>query len=216
VLAQVQIAAKSNEIPAFAPLLEQVKTVLGSLDAVLGVADALHAQVGHADLLTGGGAHLMVTIKANQRALHDQVKGLPGARPRRGADPRNRSRPQRDPDGQGAHRPNPGRAGIRPRRAGRPDHPHPDDQGKTSREAAYLTVSLPAGQARPVDLGMWARSERHIENRLHCVRDVTLRPWPAWRCRDRRTPWLHRIPSTHESFDRRLGPRLTMALSSVA
>ena len=61
VLAQVQIAAKSKEIPAFTPLLRLVKSVLGSLDGVLVVADALHAQVGHADLLAEHGAHPMVT-----------------------------------------------------------------------------------------------------------------------------------------------------------
>ena len=56
VLAQVQIAAKSNEIPAFTPLLRLVAAVLGSLKDVLVVADALHAQTGHADLLaTEGG-----------------------------------------------------------------------------------------------------------------------------------------------------------------
>jgi hypothetical protein len=38
VLAQVTIAAKTNEIPAFTPLLDQVKTILGSLDGVLIVA----------------------------------------------------------------------------------------------------------------------------------------------------------------------------------
>jgi predicted transposase YbfD/YdcC len=48
-------------------------------------------------------------------------------------------------------------------------------KGKTSRGAAYLTMSLPADQAQPADLGTWARSEWQIENRLHYVRDVTLR-----------------------------------------
>jgi predicted transposase YbfD/YdcC len=48
-------------------------------------------------------------------------------------------------------------------------------KGKTTREVAYLTVSLPAEDAQPVDLGAWARSEWHIENRLHWVLDVTLR-----------------------------------------
>jgi predicted transposase YbfD/YdcC len=48
-------------------------------------------------------------------------------------------------------------------------------KGKTTREAAYLTISLPADQAQPADLGTWARSKWHIENRLHYVRDVTLR-----------------------------------------
>ena len=38
-----------------------------------------------------------------------------------------------------------------------------------------MTVSLPAEQAQPADLGTWARSEWHIENRVHWVRDVTLR-----------------------------------------
>lgn len=79
VLAQVQIAVKSNEIPAFTPLLRLVKTVLGSLDGVLIVADALHAQVGHADLLAEHGAHLMVTAKANQPTLFTQLKALPWA-----------------------------------------------------------------------------------------------------------------------------------------
>ncbi|WP_422750528.1 IS3 family transposase [Micromonospora sp. WMMD1219] len=47
--------------------------------------------------------------------------------------------------------------------------------GKTSRETAYLTVSLPAGQALPRDLQTWIRRHWHIENRLHHVRDVTFR-----------------------------------------
>jgi len=49
VLAQVQIAAKSNEIPAFTPLLDRVVAQLGSLKGVLVVADALHAQTDHAE-----------------------------------------------------------------------------------------------------------------------------------------------------------------------
>src|SRR6266540_2761826 len=48
-------------------------------------------------------------------------------------------------------------------------------KGKTTREAAYMVVSLPAEHAQPTDLGTWARSEWHIENRVHYVRDVTLR-----------------------------------------
>ena len=42
--------------------------------------------------------------------------------------------------------------------------------GKTSRETAYLTVSLPAGQALPTDLQTWIRRHRHIENMIHYVR----------------------------------------------
>ncbi|GLY05489.1 hypothetical protein Acsp01_58680 [Actinoplanes sp. NBRC 101535] len=46
---------------------------------------------------------------------------------------------------------------------------------RTSRETAYLTVSLPAGHATARDLQTWIRQHRHIENRLHHVRDVTFR-----------------------------------------
>jgi predicted transposase YbfD/YdcC len=44
--------------------------------------------------------------------------------------------------------------------------------GKTSRETAYLTISLPAADAHPADLQEWIRREWHIEA-LHHIRDVT-------------------------------------------
>ena len=79
VLAQVQIAAKSNEIPAFAPLLEQVAARLGGLNDVVFVADALHAQVAHAREVARLGGHLYVPVKANQPTLFAQLKQLPWA-----------------------------------------------------------------------------------------------------------------------------------------
>jgi Transposase DDE domain len=56
VLAQVTVNAKSNEIPAFTPLLNAVETVLGSLSGVLFVADALHTQTAHANEIAARGA----------------------------------------------------------------------------------------------------------------------------------------------------------------
>lgn len=176
VLAQVQIAAKSNEIPAFTPLLLLVQTVLGSLDGVLIVADALHAQVGHADLLAEHGAHLMVTAKANQPTLFAQLKALPWAQVPVGAQTRETGHGRQEtrtvkaltvatPGGIGFPKAEQAVRITRTRTV----------KGKTSRETAYLTISLPAGQARPVDLGAWARAEWQIENRVHYVRDVTLR-----------------------------------------
>lgn len=176
VLAQVQIAAKSNEIPAFTPLLRLVKTVLGSLDGVLIVADVLHAQVGHADLGAEHGADLMVTTKANQPTLFAQLKALPWTQVPVGAQTRETGHGRKEtrtlkaltvatPGGIGfAH----AQQAVRITRTR-------TIKGTTSRETAYLTISLPAGQARPVDLGAWARAEWQIENRVHYVRDVTLR-----------------------------------------
>lgn len=160
VLAQVQIAAKSNEFPAFTPLLRLVKPVLGSLDGVLVVADALHAQAGHAELLAEHGAHLMVTAKANQPKLFAQLKALPWAQVPVGAQTRETGHGRKEtrtvkaltvktPGGLGF--PNAEQA-VRITRTR-------TIKGKTSRETAYLTILLPAAQARPADLGTWARSE---------------------------------------------------------
>jgi len=80
VLAQLTIAAKSNEIPAFTPLLDQVQAMLGSLAGVVIVADVLHAQVGHANEVTTRGADLMVTVKANQPTVLQHLKPCPGHR----------------------------------------------------------------------------------------------------------------------------------------
>ncbi|MGW3808473.1 ISAs1 family transposase [Micromonospora sp. NPDC005113] len=77
VLAQVTIAAKSNEIPAFAPLLDAVEQVLGSLAGLLFIADALHTQTAHADEIAARGAYLMIPTKGNQPTLFKQLKALP-------------------------------------------------------------------------------------------------------------------------------------------
>lgn len=176
VLAQVQIAAKSNEIPAFTPLLRLVAAVLGSLKDVLVVADALHAQTGHADLLADAGGQLMVAAKANQPTLFAQLKTLPWAQVPVGAQTRETGHGRKETRTVKT---------LTVKTPGGISFPHAQQairitrtrtiKGKTTRETAYLTTSLPADQAQPADLGTWARSEWHIENRLHYVRDVTLR-----------------------------------------
>jgi predicted transposase YbfD/YdcC len=84
VLVQVTIDTKSNEIPAFTPLLNAVENVLGSLTGVLFVADAMHTQTAHAERITGRGAHLLLQAKGSQPTLHAQLKARPlGADPGR-------------------------------------------------------------------------------------------------------------------------------------
>ena len=174
VLAQVCIAAKSNEIPAFTPLLKQVQAQLGSLAGTIITADALHAQVGHAHTVAATGAHLMVTVKANQPTVYTQLKRLPwadvpvGHRTRDHGHGRTETRTVKavtvaTPGGLGFPH---ARQAIRITRTR-------TVQGKTTRETAYLIITLPATNAQPIDLATWARWHWHIENRLHRVRDVT-------------------------------------------
>ncbi|MBW5249968.1 ISAs1 family transposase [Streptomyces sp. P01-B04] len=73
VLAQRQIADKSNEIPAFATLLDAIE----NLDGVVITADALHTQHAHGAHLRSRGAHYLAIVKKNHAKLHDQVRHLP-------------------------------------------------------------------------------------------------------------------------------------------
>ncbi|MGQ4352855.1 ISAs1 family transposase [Streptomyces drozdowiczii] len=72
VLAQRQIDGKSNEIPAFAPLLDGIDLT----DAVI-TADALHTQHDHTSHLHERGAHYLAVIKRNHPGLHERIRGLP-------------------------------------------------------------------------------------------------------------------------------------------
>jgi DDE_Tnp_1-associated/Transposase DDE domain len=87
VLAQVPIAAKSNEIPAFTPLLDQLQAQFRSLAGTIIVADALHAQVRHAHAVNVRGGQLMVTVKANQPTVYACSNSWRGRRYQSGTKP---------------------------------------------------------------------------------------------------------------------------------
>lgn len=72
VLAQRQVADKSNEIPAFAPLLDTL-----DLNGAIVTADALHTQHDHARYLRRRGAHYLAAVKPNHPTLHDRIRRLP-------------------------------------------------------------------------------------------------------------------------------------------
>jgi predicted transposase YbfD/YdcC len=178
VLAQVTVAAKSNEIPAFTPLLDAVEQVLGSLEGLVFVADALHTQTSHANEIATRGGHLLIPVKGNQPTLHAQLKTLPWAQIPVGHQSRDRGHGRRETRTVKA---------VTVSTPGGIAFPHARQAvritrtrtiattGKTSRETAYLTISLPAADAHPADLQDWARREWHIENLVHHVRDVTFR-----------------------------------------
>jgi predicted transposase YbfD/YdcC len=176
VIAQVTVDTKSNEITSFAPLLDAVEMVLGTLAGVLFIADALHTQTGHADEVTARQAHLLVQVKANQPTLFKQLKRLPWAQIPVGHRTRERGHGRRET------------RTVKAVTVGTPGgiaFPHAQQAvritrtrivaGRTSRETAYLTVSLAAGHATARDLQTWIRRHWHIENKLHHVRDVTFR-----------------------------------------
>jgi predicted transposase YbfD/YdcC len=176
VIAQVTVDTKSNEITSFVPLLDAVEAVLGTLAGVLFTADALHTQTAHADEITARQAHLLVQVKGNQPTLLKQLKRLPWAQIPVGDRTRDRHHGRRETRTVKAVTvATPGGIGF----------PHAQQAaritrtrivaGRTSRETAYLTVSLPAGHATARDLQTWIRRHWHIENRLHHVRDVTFR-----------------------------------------
>ena len=69
VLGQVDVEAKTKEIPMFATLLDRI-----DLAGAVVTADALHAQRAHANyLVTQRRAHYVITVKRNQPGLHAQL-----------------------------------------------------------------------------------------------------------------------------------------------
>lgn len=71
VLGQVDVGAKTNEIPRFTALLDRIEIT----GAVI-TADALHAQRDHATYLAGRGAHYLLIVKRNQPSLYAQLAAI--------------------------------------------------------------------------------------------------------------------------------------------
>jgi predicted transposase YbfD/YdcC len=79
VLGQVEVGAKSNEIPMFAPLLKGLAAAGVDLREAVITADALHTQRSHADYLHSIGAEFVFTAKQNQPRLYAALDALPWA-----------------------------------------------------------------------------------------------------------------------------------------
>jgi predicted transposase YbfD/YdcC len=170
VLAQRQIAGKSNEIPAFAPLLD----TLDLTDTVI-TADALHTQHAHGTYLRKRGAHYIAHVKANHPGILDRVRRLPWREIALDHYERTRAHHRQD---------------IRRLKAAAFAHiDYPDAKqalqvvrwrqdfttGKLTTERVYLITSLPPGAASGAHIAAWNRGHWTIENQLHHVRDRTYR-----------------------------------------
>jgi predicted transposase YbfD/YdcC len=170
VLAQAEVGGKTNEITAFAPLLEPL-----DLAGAVVTADAMHAQREHAQFLVSQkNAHYILAVKNNQPTLYAQLAGLPWRQVPAGFDARGKGHGRAEwrtlkvtAVAAGIAFPHAAQA-IQIKRRRKPL------AGTTrwSAETSYAVTSLAAHQAEPVQLAAWIRGHRGIEA-LHHIRDVT-------------------------------------------
>jgi predicted transposase YbfD/YdcC len=178
VLGQVDVDAKTNEVPMLPTLLDRL-----DLTGMVVTADALHAVRSHAQYLHSRGAHYILTVKANQPALHAQLTALPWARIPVAYQDKNTGHGRREtrtlkktavadaagPRGQGLLFPHAQQA----IRITRTRSTRSGGKAKRSTETAYAVTSLTAIDATGEHLAQAVRGHWTVENRLHYVRDVT-------------------------------------------
>jgi predicted transposase YbfD/YdcC len=177
VLGQVQVAGKTNEITAFAPLLDTLTGI--DLAGVVITADALHTQRDHVEDLHRRGAHWVLTVKGNQPRLRRQLATLPwrdvepGHRRAETAHGRREIRTLKAVlIAAGIEFPH-ARQAIQVTRRVRPVNARTGRKGRWRTETVYAITDLDPHQARPDELAAWIRGHWQIENGLHWVRDVT-------------------------------------------
>jgi predicted transposase YbfD/YdcC len=170
VVAQRQIEAKSNEIPAFTPLLSHL-----DLTGVVVTADALHTQQEHARHIVAAGGHYLFIVKGNQPTLLHRLKALPW-----------RAAVLNDRTDETTH----GRREIRRMKisTARPGFPFPHAAqaiqikrrrtdhrtGKTTIVTIHAITDLKPGRITHSQLAALIRGHWSIEA-LHHIRDVTYR-----------------------------------------
>lgn len=167
-LAAREIAAKTNEIGEFAPLLDQIAAA-DLTDTVI-TADAMHAQRAHAVyLVQQRHAHYLFTIKDNQPTLAAQLRRLPW-----------KQVPVLHRKSSRGH----GRAEILEVQVVTVDDlvfPHARQVVRIRRRRRPLgtkrwtseVVYAITDQARPEKVAAWAREHWTIENSVHWIQDVT-------------------------------------------
>ncbi|MGD0377927.1 MAG: ISAs1 family transposase [Streptosporangiaceae bacterium] len=166
VLGQVEVGAKTNEIPLFSALLDR----LDITGAVI-TAYALHAQRDHATYLAGRGAHYLLIVKRNQPGLHAQLACLPWRDVPVAYQARERGHGRTERRilkvtavARGLAFPHAARAIQITRRR--------EVKGKWSRETCYAVTSLTISQASHAQVAAIIRGHWGIEDRLHWVRDM--------------------------------------------
>ena len=166
VLGQVDVGAKTNEIPLFSALLDRIQIT----GAVI-TADAMHAQREHAAYLHRRGAHYLLIVKRNQPGLHAQLAALPWRDVPKAHDKREHGHGRTERRtlkitavAAGLAFPYAAQAIqiVRRRKV----------RQKWSRETCYAVTSLTVTQATCAQLAAITRGHWGIEDRLHWVRDI--------------------------------------------
>lgn len=170
-IATRDVDGKSNEINAFAPLLDQIPDLTGAVIT----GDAMHTQRKHARYLHKRAAHYLFPVAGNQPGLFDRLDAMAW---------------KDVPIGWMTYDRGHGRQEIRtiqvlpaPTGIGFPHarqvllierHVYDLDDKHTSSTAVLAITDLSAEQADPERLLHLNRGQWAIENRDHYVRDVTL------------------------------------------
>ena len=166
VLGQLEVGAKTNEIPLFTALLDRIEIT----GAVI-TADARHAQREHARHLARRGAHHVITVKRNQPGLYAPLAALPWrdvpaayTRRERGHGRTERRTLKVTSVAKGLAFPHAAQAiqVVRRRKV----------SGPWSRETCYAVTSLTGTQASHTQLAAIIGGHWGIEDRLHWVRDT--------------------------------------------
>jgi predicted transposase YbfD/YdcC len=168
VIAQRQVAAKSNEIPAFAPLLDRI-----GLRGIVVTADAMHTQRAHAEHVIAAGGHYLLVVKGNQKKLRKQLRHLPWRQIPLQARTTGAGHGRREVRRLKVCTVRPGllfphavqAMEIKRRRTSR-------KTGKVETKTVYTVTSLPPEQASPTQLAELVQNHWSVEA-LHHVRDVT-------------------------------------------
>jgi predicted transposase YbfD/YdcC len=165
VLGQVAVSEKSNEIPAVRDLLKAFAALAGAVITI----DALHTQTDTAQAILDREADYVMTVKANMPTLYRQLKKLPWTRiPAVSSVTRDHGRRARRTV----------KAALAPAWIGFEGAAQVAQvrrtvtkKGKKTVEVVYVITSDRMADA--ATLASWIQGHRHIENKLHWVRDVT-------------------------------------------
>ncbi|MFJ8545944.1 ISAs1 family transposase [Streptomyces sp. NPDC093586] len=168
VLAQRQVDTKSNETPAFVPLLDGL-----DLENAVITADAAHTQHANGLWLRERGVHYIAVVKDNHPGLLKQLRTLPWTENALDHKDRTRGRGRLEvrhlKTAAFRHLDYPGaRQALRVMRRRRDL-----TSGGTTIEWLYFVTSLPPGAASGARVADWIRGHWKIENQLHHVRDTT-------------------------------------------